>query len=142
MRLRALGNGGTQRPEHERCPGCSAAPVTREARRGGVSGGQRRRRRRQWEPLASSSMDRAGEWGGSDQLEGRESRRDDLDRAEPSFRSSCAKLLSTSAKPPINTTLDGWRGSIARYIILKGVKCPNPNLGGLSVPNLIVRGVM
>jgi hypothetical protein len=48
---------------------------------------------------------------------------------------------STWTKPVGKTAISGWRGWLVRYCILRGVKRPKPNLGGLSVPNLIHRGV-
>jgi hypothetical protein len=52
------------------------------------------------------------------------------------------KPLSTWTKTATKTATNGWRGSFAWYLILRGVKCPNPNLRGFSVPNPILRGVM
>jgi hypothetical protein len=56
---------------------------------------------------AALRTERAIRDGGGGRLQGRESRRGDLDPAEPSFPPSCAKPLSTSANPPFNTALDG-----------------------------------
>jgi hypothetical protein len=49
---------------------------------------------------------------------------------------------STSAIPHSKTALIIWRGSTDRYCIVRGVKCPISNLGGFTVPNSIVRGVI
>jgi hypothetical protein len=49
---------------------------------------------------------------------------------------------STSTIPHSKTAVIMWRGSTDRYCIVRGVKCPISNLGGFTVPNSIVRGVI
>jgi hypothetical protein len=59
-----------------------------------------------------------------------------------SMRTFLAIPLSTSAIPPSKTALIISRGLINWYCIVRGVKCPISNLGGFTVPNSIVRGVI
>jgi hypothetical protein len=59
-----------------------------------------------------------------------------------SMRTFLAIPPSTSAIPPSKTALIISRGLINWYCIVRGVKCPISNLGGFTVPNSIVRGVI
>jgi hypothetical protein len=45
-------------------------------------------------------------------------------------------------KPLQQNSYHRQRGGFGWYLIIRGVKCPNPNLRGFIVPNPILRGVI